>query len=60
MAPAAQAYRVAFARVESGDPKARQAFAALVGLHGEAPLAMFHLGRLLAGAEGVEIDFAET
>jgi len=57
--PEIEAYRDAYAMLEAGDPAARQAFAALVGLHGEDPLAMFHLGRLLAGAQGVEIDLAD-
>jgi len=54
--PATEAYRSAFALLEAGDPRARQAFAALVGQHGEDPLAMFHLGRLLAGTGGTDID----
>ncbi len=57
--PAAEAYRQAFALLEAGDPKARQTFASIVGQFGEDPLSMFHLGRLLAGAEGTGIDLAE-
>ena len=56
--PAVAAYQEAFALLEARDPKARQAFAALVGLHGEDPLALFHLGRLLGGETGAEIDLA--
>jgi len=56
--PAVVAYLQAFALLEARDPKARQAFAALVGLHGEDPLALFHLGRLLGGETGAEIDLA--
>ena len=54
--PATAAYLEAFAFLEVGDPKARQAFAAVIGQHGEDPLAMFHLGRLLEGKHGPEID----
>ena len=57
--PAAQAYGVAFAKLETGDAGARQAFAALVGQFGDDPLATFHLKRLLAGDEGVAIVFGE-
>ncbi len=53
---AAQAYRQAFALLEAGDPKARQAFAALVGQSDDDRLAIYHLGRLLAGETGSEID----
>lgn len=58
-APAIDAYREAFKLIEAEDPKARQAFAALVGLHGEDALSLFHLGRLLGGATGVEIELLE-
>jgi adenylate cyclase len=54
--PATAGYIDAFAKVEAGDPTARQAFAALVGQHDDDPLANFHLGRLLAGEVGVDID----
>ncbi|MGH6934436.1 MAG: adenylate/guanylate cyclase domain-containing protein [Dongiaceae bacterium] len=53
--PAIQAYREAYAKLQSGDPGARQAFAAVVGQYQEDPLATFHLRRLLAGQTGVEI-----
>ena len=52
----AASYLEAFALLEAEDPKARQAFAALIGRFGEDPLPMFHLGRLLAGKTGVEIE----
>jgi adenylate cyclase len=58
-APATAGYNAAFALLASGDPKARQAFAALVGQYGEDPLTMFHLGRLLSGETGVEIELTE-
>ena len=49
-------YCEAYALLESGDQGARQAFASLVGEFGEDPLTMFHLGRLLAGELGTEIE----
>jgi adenylate cyclase len=55
--PATAGYEAAFELLEAQDPKARQAFAALVGQYDEDPLTMFHLGRLLAGESGVEIAF---
>ena len=55
----ATAYQEAFALLEAESPKARQAFAALVGRFGEDPLSMFHLGRLLAGKQGPEIEIGE-
>jgi adenylate cyclase len=57
--PATEAYREAFAKLESGDAGASQSFAALVGQYGEDALATFHLKRLLAGETGVEIAFGE-
>jgi adenylate cyclase len=57
--PATVGYVEAFAKLEDGDQHARQAFAALVGQYGEDPLTMFHLGRLLAGETGVEIELTE-
>ena len=57
-APATAQYTDAFAKLEAGDPGARQAFAALVGQYDDDPLTMFHLGRLLAGETGVEIELA--
>ncbi len=57
-APATEAYKAAFALLEAEDPKARQAFAALVGQYDEDPLTVFHLSRLLAGESGSEIELA--
>ncbi len=56
--PATRGYREAFTLLEASDPGARQAFAALVGQYGEDPLTLFHLGRLLSGAAGAEIEMA--
>ena len=55
-APATQGYNAAFALLDAGNAKARQAFAALVGQYDEDPLTMFHLGRLLSGKGGTEIE----
>lgn len=57
--PATAGYVEAFAKLEAGDQGARQAFAALVGQYDEDPLTMFHLGRLLAGETGAEIELPE-
>lgn len=57
--PATAGYNAAFALLEAGDPKARQAFAALVGQYDEDPLTMFHLGRLLSGEVGTNIELTE-
>jgi adenylate cyclase len=62
LAPAAversflEQYAEAFAKLETGDPAAMPAFAALVGTHAADPLAGFHLKRLLNGATGVRIQ----
>ena len=48
-------YREAFAKLESGDPSALAAFAALVGNRADDHLASFHLKRLLNGATGTRI-----
>lgn len=53
-------YSAAFALLEAGDPRSRQAFAALVGETDEDPLALFHLGRLLRGEAGCEIAIGEA
>ena len=53
--PATQAYRDAFAKLETSDPGANQAFAAVVGKYGDDPLSTFHLKRTLAGESGVRI-----
>jgi class 3 adenylate cyclase len=55
-APAMVQYSEAFAKLEAGDTSAMPAFAALVGLHAEDPLAGFHLKRLLNGAKGVRMQ----
>ncbi|RXG83720.1 adenylate/guanylate cyclase domain-containing protein [Bradyrhizobium zhanjiangense] len=55
-APATAEYAEAFARLEAGDTAAIPAFAALVGMHAEDPLAGFHLKRLLNGARGVRMQ----
>src|SRR5690242_16189017 len=49
-------YREAFRKLEAGDPGAMPAFAALVGLTADDPLASFHLKRLLNGQHGTRID----
>jgi class 3 adenylate cyclase len=54
-APATARYAEAFAKLEAGDASAMPAFAALVGLHAEDPLAGFHLRRLLNGARGIRM-----
>lgn len=53
---AATRYAEAFALLEAGDARARQAFAALVGADDSDPLSLFHLGRLLGGCTGSEIS----
>jgi class 3 adenylate cyclase len=55
-APAIVQYSEAFAKLEAGDVTAMPAFAALVGLHADDPLAGFHLRRLLNGAKGVRMQ----
>ena len=50
------AYLAAFKKLDAKDPTARQAFAALIGQYDEDPLALFHLGRLIAGETGSEIE----
>jgi hypothetical protein len=54
--PGAAQYSEAFVKLEAGDAAAMPAFAALVGLHADDPLAGFHLKRLLNGAKGVRIQ----
>jgi adenylate cyclase len=54
--PATAQYTEAFAKLEAGDAAAMPAFAALVGMHAEDPLAGFHLKRLLNGAKGVRMQ----
>jgi hypothetical protein len=53
--PATKAYAEAFAKLETHDPAAIGAFAALVGLRPADPLAQYHLKRLLNGSVGTEI-----
>jgi len=53
-----EAYRKAFALMESGDAGALAAFAAHVGAHPDDQLAAFHLRRLLNGAKGARIALA--
>ena len=55
-APATAQYAEAFAKLEAGDAAAMPAFAALVGLHADDPLAGFHLKRLLNGAKGIRME----
>jgi adenylate cyclase len=55
-APAVAQYSEAFAKLEAGDATAMPAFAALVGLHADDPLAGFHLKRRLNGAKGVRMQ----
>lgn len=52
---AAARYSDAFALLASGDPRARQVFAALVGRDDTDPLPLFHLGRLMGGDSGIVI-----
>jgi adenylate cyclase len=54
--PATTQYTQAFAKLEAGDAGAMPAFAALVGMHADDPLAGFHLKRLLNGAKGVRMQ----
>jgi adenylate cyclase len=54
--PATAQYGEAFAKLEAGDAGAMPAFAALVGMHADDPLAGFHLKRLLNGAKGVRMQ----
>ena len=55
-ASATAQYAEAFAKLEAGDAAAMPAFAALVGLHADDPLAGFHLKRLLNGAKGIRME----
>jgi adenylate cyclase len=49
-------YIAAFAKLEAGNADAMPAFAAVVGLHADDPLAGFHLRRLLNGGKGVRVQ----
>ncbi|MCW5746346.1 MAG: response regulator [Alphaproteobacteria bacterium] len=53
--PQTEGYVQAFAKLESRDPSAMPAFAALVGSGPDDPLASFHLKRLLNGDTGAVI-----
>lgn len=55
-APETAQYSDAFAKMEAGDAAAMPAFAALVGMHADDPLAGFHLKRLLNGAKGIRMQ----
>ncbi|MCK1544077.1 response regulator [Bradyrhizobium sp. 147] len=55
-APETALYSDAFAKMEAGDVAAMPAFAALVGMHADDPLAGFHLRRLLNGAKGIRMQ----
>jgi adenylate cyclase len=55
-APATLQYSHAFAKLAAGDIAAMPAFAALVGMRADDPLAGFHLKRLLNGAKGVRMQ----
>lgn len=58
--PAVLAYRAAFEKLEKGDAAgAKQAFASMVGLYEDDPLAAFHLRRLLTGESGVDIVISD-
>jgi hypothetical protein len=50
------AYREAFELLAKGDDSARQAFAGLLAVMPDDPLALFHLQRALAGEKDVIID----
>ena len=56
---AVKTYQETFAKLEAGDSSAKQAFAAVVGEHGDDPLATYHLKRTLAGELGVNIILTE-
>ena len=49
-------YSEAFAKMAAGDAAAMPAFAALVGMHADDPLAGFHLKRLLNGGKGIRMQ----
>jgi adenylate cyclase len=56
--PATKAYAEAFAKLETHDPAAIAAFAALVGERPADALAQYHLRRLLNGGTGTRIEMA--
>jgi adenylate cyclase len=51
-------YRAAFDLLEKSDPKAKQAFAVMVGQYDDDPVTSYHLARLLEGQTGVEIELS--
>lgn len=55
-APTTTQYATAFTKLEYDDSAAMPAFAALVGMHADDPLANYHLRRLLNGAKGVRVQ----
>ncbi|MGK9202443.1 MULTISPECIES: adenylate/guanylate cyclase domain-containing protein [Sinorhizobium] len=55
-APITTQYLKAFAKLEQNCATAMPAFAALVGMHSDDPLASYHLRRLLNGATGIRIQ----
>jgi adenylate cyclase len=55
-APATARYAAAFAKLEFDHAAAMPAFAALVGVYIDDPLASYHLRRLLNGAKGARIE----
>jgi adenylate cyclase len=55
-APVTAQYMTAFTKLEQNCAAAMPAFAALVGMHSDDPLASYHLRRLLNGAKGVRIQ----
>jgi class 3 adenylate cyclase len=55
-APTTTQYTTAFTKLEFDDSAAMPAFAALVGMHADDPLASYHLRRLLNGAKGIRIQ----
>jgi adenylate cyclase len=57
--PSTAAYVCSYDLLKASDPAAYQSFAALVGEHGNMPLADFHLRRVLGGKTGVLVEFSE-
>ena len=53
-----EAYRTAFAQLDSSDPAARQSLAALVADLPDDPLTLLHLQRALSGATDVIVDLS--
>lgn len=55
-APVTTQYMTAFSKLEQDCAAAMPAFAALVGMHSDDPLASYHLRRLLNGGKGIRIQ----